>query len=202
MTDKTTEEKIIAAAEEVFTEKGMAGARMQEIADRAGINKALLHYYYRSKEKLFGVIFKMAIQVFAPSLIKVFETPGDIFQKIEIFVKSYLDLLERNPHLPGFVISELSNNPKRLIDLLSTLNLDVQPIFDQIEEAVEQKLIRPVKPDQLIINVLSLCIFPLVARPMIQTIVYKGSENDFRAMLEQRKDEVVHFVISSIKYTE
>ena len=56
--DHNAEERILAAAKKVFTTKGMAGARMQDIADEAVINKALVHYYFRDKDKMFEVVFR------------------------------------------------------------------------------------------------------------------------------------------------
>ncbi|MDA3905776.1 MAG: TetR/AcrR family transcriptional regulator [Bacteroidales bacterium] len=199
MTEKNTEEKIIAAAEKVFIEKGLAGARMQEIADEAGINKSLLHYYYRSKELLFGMVFRFAFKTFAPDLLKAFDGPDDFFTKLERVVATYLTLIEKNPHIPGFIISELSTNPNRLVEIIKLMNIDIQPVFKAIEEEIEKKTIRKIEPSELIINVLGLCVFPIIAKPMVETIIFKGSESDYKAMLEKRKTEVAHFVISAIK---
>lgn len=202
MVEKNTEEKIVRAAEKVFIEKGLAGARMQEIADEAGINKALLHYYYRSKEKLFGMVFQFALKTFAPNLLKAFEVEGDFFFKIENFVHTYLSIIEKNPHLPGFIINELGSNPDRLVGIIKHLDLNVQPIFDAINAEVEKKTIKPIEPEDLIINILALCIFPIVAKPMVKTILFNGSEEEYKKMMERRKEEATRFVISAIKYTD
>ncbi|RLD37484.1 MAG: TetR/AcrR family transcriptional regulator [Bacteroidetes bacterium] len=202
MVKKNTEEKIVQAAEKVFIEKGLAGARMQEIADEAGINKALLHYYYRSKEKLFEMVFKMAFRALAPNLLKAFNGSEDFFTKIEHFVSSYLTIIDKNPHIPGFIINELSSNPDRLETMVTLMNLDFQPIYNAIEDEIKKKTIRPIEPSELILNVLALCIFPIVAKPMIKGILFKGSEEKYKLMLEKRKKEVAHFVISSIKITD
>ncbi|HAG15428.1 MAG TPA: TetR/AcrR family transcriptional regulator [Bacteroidales bacterium] len=199
MIEKNTEEKIVQAAEKVFIEKGLAGARMQEIADEAGINKALLHYYYRSKEKLFEVVFKLAFKSFVPNLVKAFDGPEDFFTKIERFVETYLNLIEKNPHIPIFIINELSKNPNRLVSLISYLNIDIQPIFDVIEEEIEKKTIKQIEPQELIINILSLCVFPIVAKPMVQTILFKGYESEYNALMKKRKSSIAQFVISAIK---
>jgi AcrR family transcriptional regulator len=199
MIEKNTEEKIVQAAEKVFIEKGLAGARMQEIADEAGINKALLHYYYRSKEKLFEVVFKLAFKNFVPNLLKAFDGQEDFFTKIEHFVTTYLNLIEKNPHIPIFIINELSKNPNRLVSLISYLNIDIQPIFDVIEEEIEKKTIKQIEPQELIINILSLCVFPIVAKPMVQTILFKGSESEYNTLMKKRKSSIAQFVISAIK---
>jgi AcrR family transcriptional regulator len=85
------EEKILSAARKIFTTKGMAGARMQDIANEAGINKALLHYYYRDKEKLFETIFLAEAQKFFPKINAIFQSDDPLFLKIEKFVDEYID---------------------------------------------------------------------------------------------------------------
>ncbi len=197
--DNNTEEKIIQAAEVVFIEKGMAGARMQQIADVAGINKALLHYYYRSKEKLFNVIFKIAFKAFIPNLLEVFKGDKDFFTKLRYFVSKYIDVLERNPHLPGFVLHEISHRPDNLMKMVKEMNFDVDFIQDQIAEEIAQGKIKAIDPAQLLINVISLCIFPIVAKPMISGVIYKGDEKAYKKMLKDRKTHVADFIINSIK---
>ncbi len=197
--DNNTEEKIIQAAEVVFIEKGMAGARMQQIADVAGINKALLHYYYRSKEKLFNVIFKIAFKAFIPNLLEVFKGDKDFFTKLRYFVSKYIDVLERNPHLPGFVLHEISHRPDNLMKMVKEMNFDVDFIQDQIAEEIAQGKIKEIDPAQLLINVISLCIFPIVAKPMISGVIYKGDEKAYKKMLKDRKTHVADFIINSIK---
>ena len=95
-----TEEKILSAARKIFTTKGMAGARMQDIANEAGINKALLHYYYRDKEKLFETIFLEEAQKFFPKINAIFQSDDPLFLKIEKFVDEYIDEMLENPYLP------------------------------------------------------------------------------------------------------
>jgi len=197
--DKNTEEKIIHAAEKVFIEKGMAGARMQQIANEAGINKALLHYYYRSKEKLFKIIFKTAFKTFIPNLLDVFEGQEDFFTKLRVFIKKYLSIIEKNPHIPSFILHEISNNPENLAKMVSEMNIDVEPIQEQIIEEIEKGNIRPIAPAHLLINVISLCVFPIAAKPMILSVVFKGNEEGYRKMLEERKNHVADFIINSIK---
>ncbi|MEJ0102141.1 MAG: TetR/AcrR family transcriptional regulator [Bacteroidota bacterium] len=109
--DETTEERILEAARKVFVRKGMTGARMQEIADEAGINKALLHYYFRNKEMLFDTIFRQAAQKLFPQLNIIFESDMPLFEKIETFVATYIDVMLENPYLPMFVLGEINQDP-------------------------------------------------------------------------------------------
>ena len=116
--EMNTEQKILDAAKEVFQQKGMTGARMQEIADKAGINKALLHYYYRTKDKLFEKVFELAFSLFIPKVKEMMISDKPVFEKIEFFVENYLNLLQKHPYIPGFVISELNRNPEILVKII------------------------------------------------------------------------------------
>lgn len=197
--DQNTEERIVQAAEKVFIEKGMAGARMQQIADEAGINKALLHYYYRSKEKLFEIVFKTAAKIFIPNIITVFKGDDDFFTKIRLFVNNYLDVMERYPHIPGFVLHELSNRPENLVNTVTSLGIDISFIIREIEEEMDKGNIRPMDPRQLIINVISLCVFPVVAKPMVTGILLQGDQKAYDQILKDRRTHIPDFIINSIK---
>jgi AcrR family transcriptional regulator len=109
--DGTTEEKILIGARKVFIAKGMAGARMQDIADEAGINKALLHYYFRSKEKLFEQIFKELSFQFLPRVNAIFESDRPLFEKIEMFCGEYISKMIENPFIPLFIVNEMNKQP-------------------------------------------------------------------------------------------
>ncbi|MGD2035123.1 MAG: helix-turn-helix domain-containing protein, partial [Bacteroidales bacterium] len=111
--DANTEKRIYEAARKVFLKKGLAGARMQEIADEAGINKALLHYYFRNKEKLFGGIFNEIVMELSVRLKGIFEMDMDVLGKFKAFVNIYVDVLLKNRYLPLFVLNEINDNPDR-----------------------------------------------------------------------------------------
>ena len=104
--DSNTQDKILEAAREIFFKQGYAGGKMQDIADAAGINKALLHYYFRTKEKLFEVIFLEAFSKFVPKLHLLFETEGPFLEKIENFIRIYITFLSSHSAIPLFVINE------------------------------------------------------------------------------------------------
>ena len=109
--DTGAEQKILAAARKVFTSKGMAGARMQDIADEAGINKAMLHYYFRDKDKLFETIFMDEAERFFPKINAIFQSDDPLFGKIQKFVNEYIDEIQENPYLPWFVLNEINRDP-------------------------------------------------------------------------------------------
>src|SRR5215218_7198869 len=111
--DGDTEHRILDAAHAVFLRRGTAGARMQEIADEAGVNKALLHYYFRSKERLAEAIFERAAKGLLPPVLMIMSSDAEIEEKVERVVAHYLDALSRSPFLPGYVLSELHHHPER-----------------------------------------------------------------------------------------
>lgn len=197
--DSNTEKRILEAARRVFHVKGLAGARMQEIADEAKINKAMLNYYYRSKDKLFEAVFKEAVVNFFPQIFQMVSSDKPLFDKIEFFVDGYLTFLQKNMCIPGFIINELAQNPERLKIFFLENKIRPPEIFiEQIKKAVENKEIIEIEPMTLMINLISLCIFPVVAKPIIET-VFNLSEEQYADMIESRKKLVAQFIINAIK---
>src|SRR5512138_1830148 len=107
------ESRILDAADAVFVRRGTDGARMQEIADVAGVNKALLHYYYRTKEALSEAVFKRAVSSFVPGIFEIMASDAELEEKIDGFVATYLDQLSRRRYLPGYILGELAHHPDR-----------------------------------------------------------------------------------------
>jgi AcrR family transcriptional regulator len=198
--EKSTEEKILVAAKKVFISKGMSGARMQDIADEAGINKALLHYYFRNKEKLFEVIFLEAAQKLFPAINVVFESDIPLFQKLERFCEEYITVMSENPYLPLFVLNEINQDPETfLTKIWGKQNLPRPKKFlEQIEKEIKKGTIKRVSPLQLLMNLISMTIFPFVAKSMFQFNLHLD-ELQFRTIMEQRKKEIPKFIIDSIK---
>jgi len=196
---KNTSDKILESAFLEFEEKGYNGTRMQAIADKAGINKALLHYYYKSKDALFQIIIKRAISLFLPNIVTAFEDHIDFFTGLERFITSYIDFLIKHPRIPGFITQEINNNPDRVLSLFQFSGLDIEPVKQKIKAAVESGLIEDIEPEQLIVNVISLSVFPFIGKPIITGIVLNDDERAYRNLMEARKKEVARFVIKAIK---
>jgi TetR/AcrR family transcriptional regulator len=202
--DIKTEEVIFDAAQRVFIEKGFNGTRMEEIAKEAGINKSLLHYYYRTKEKLFGAIFAKVAQVFFPRIAVIIESDIPFFKKIEFFINSYIDLIMKNQYIPNFIMGELNRNPEQVGNILAeATGIIKDKIFQKFANLVEAEIkkgtIKPIKPEHLMVNIIGLCIFPFVTRPIIQTVIFDKDKNAYNEFLISRKAEVTSFVINSIK---
>ncbi len=197
--EENTELEILNAAKEVFQEKGMAGSRMQEIADKARINKSMLHYYYRSKQLLFEAVFKNAFRLLAPQLNKVLNDDSELFDKIRNFTNNYISFVIRHPYLPNFVIQELNKNP----DFIEKMRIEkdfpkVEKFKVQVEDAITRGIIKPIGAEQLFINIMSLNIFPFIAAPLLQGLI-NVEEKEFQKLMESRKTEVADFIINSIR---
>jgi AcrR family transcriptional regulator len=194
----TTEEKILEAAKTVFVSKGMEGARMQEIADEAGINKALLHYYFRSKERLFEAIFSEIIKFAFPKLTKIIVSEESIISKIEQVIDAYIELLIKHPFIPGFIMKELNRDPSGLFKLIVKFGLNPQFIVDHIQAAMDRGEIIQMKPQHLAVNIVSMCVFPFAARPILSFVIFKDNQKELEAFYAERADVIKKFVIDAI----
>ena len=197
---ENTEDKILEAAQKVFVRKGKDGTRMQEIADEAKINKSLLHYYYRSKEKLFGSVFKFAFSKFAPDLANVFNSDDSFLRKISFFIDKYIDTINKNPFIPMFILNEVNKKDASfVINVIKNSGINVDFIKEQIDEAVINGEIKETNAKALIINVIALCAFPFIGKPLLKVIIFDDDDNAYDDFLKQRKKEVTKLIIDSIK---
>ncbi len=194
----STEDKILEAAKNVFVTKGMEGARMQEIADEAGINKALLHYYFRSKERLFEAIFSEIIKFAFPKITRIAQSDETFATKLEQVIDAYIDLLIKHPFIPGFVMKELNRDPSGLFKIVMKFGLNPQVIFDQIQLAMDRGEIIQMQPRHLAANIISMCIFPFAARPLISFILFKDDQVALDAFYAERAEVIKKFVIDAI----
>ncbi|TAJ13188.1 TetR/AcrR family transcriptional regulator [Marinilabiliaceae bacterium JC017] len=197
-TERNTEEKILKAARQVFTEKGMAGARMQEIADKAGINKAMLHYYFRSKEKLFDRVFKEAFGLFWPRVDQYLQTTTDLKTLLKAIVTSYIDVLIDQPFLPIFILNELHRNPDHLKRLFFETGVDPTQLLEIIKGEMAAGNIVEMDPRELLVNILSLSLFPFAARPLVSRILWDNDQESYVAFLKERKNTVYEFIVRAV----
>lgn len=197
--NENTESQILSAAKEVFQRKGMDGSRMQEIADEAGINKAMLHYYYRSKQLLFEAVFKSAFSMLAPQLNEIINADTSIYEKIRNFSSNYVAFVLKHPYLPNFIIQELNRNPDFVKKLIAEKKFpNISKFKNQVNEKVEEGVIRPIKAEQLFINIISLNIFPFIGAPLLKGFV-NVNDGTYKQLMEDRKTEIADFIINSIK---
>ncbi len=195
----TTEIAILSAAKKIFSFKGKDGATMQEIANEAGINKALLHYYFRNKDLLFEQVFFEEVKKFSPILKNAIAQEVDLYQKINNICEAYILMAIENPFVPVFVIGELNKQPDLFIQKMFDGDLpDFPKLAFQIKQEVEAGNIKPILPQHLIMNMMSMCVFPFLMKPMF-IVGMQIDKELFNNLMLQRIKEVPKFIIDSIK---
>jgi len=182
--DLSTEEKIKEAARKVFTQKGYAATRTRDIAEEAGINLALLNYYFRSKEKLFEMVMLEKMQKFFGVLAPILNDASTTLEnKVESITSKYVDLLLENPELPLFVLSELRNSPGQFAKIAQKSDFLNESVFIK---QIEKK--RPdVPPFQFFVSFLGMCLFPFLMRPVLQKMT-NMKDKAFTQMMLDRKE--------------
>ncbi len=186
--DTTTEEKIKQAARELFQEKGYSATKTRDIAERSGINLALLNYYFRSKSKLFEIIMMETLQEFLQSMISHINNPEtSLRDKIEKITGNYIELLSRQPNLPVFVLGELRNHPEHLVNASGMKKVLNDSMFiKQLAQHFEEKGIQSFSPIQIIMNIMGLTVFPFIASPIFKSGM-GVSGPQFEQLIQQRK---------------
>ncbi len=205
--DGETRNRILTAARSVFVRRGTAGARMQEIAEEAGVNQALLHYYFRTKDRLAEAVFRELAARMLPAVVGILggDIPLDV--KIERFVHVYIDAVRYTPFLPGYILAELNFHPERLAGLAveitgapaGTLVKNFLPyLAAQLEEEAQSGRMRSISPEQFLVNLFSLCVFPFAARPVLR-IALGMDDVRFAAFLDERRAELPGFIRNALR---
>ncbi|UZD39718.1 TetR/AcrR family transcriptional regulator [Capnocytophaga ochracea] len=193
--DISTEERIKAAARKVFHQKGYAGTRTRDIAEEAGINHAMLNYYFRSKEKLFEIVMMETMaQFFKGVNLMLNDESTSLDEKIDLIVSNYVDLLLKEPELPTFILNEVRPNPQAFVEqnpIKEALTHSV--LTRQYAEAVARGEITEPNLMQAILNVIGLVIFPFIAKPILTSII-NIPEEQYKALMLQRKTLIPQWI--------
>ncbi len=179
----STEEKILESASKIFTEKGFSGTRTRDIADEAGINLALLNYYFRSKEKLFEQVMKMKMMLLFGKILPILSNEKTTLgEKIDLAAEKYFDILSENPNLPLFVISEIQKKNSNITSAMPIRKLFLNSaIIKQIKEQ------RPeLNPLHFLVNFLGMTIFPFVAKPVFSAFELI-KDDEFKQFISERR---------------
>jgi AcrR family transcriptional regulator len=185
----STEEKIKEAARVVFTRKGFAATRTRDIAEESGYNLALINYYFRSKEKLFDIIMVEHLQMFMHSIVAIVnDRSTTLHEKLEILVAHYIDMLIENPGLPLFILNEINADPNKLITKVGIDEMAHKELYiiTQWKELATAKKAPLVNPVHIVMNLVSLTIFPFVASPLIRNRLGIDIEQ-YNELMEERK---------------
>lgn len=205
--DADSESRILDAAHAVFTRRGTAGARMAEIAREAGVNHALVHYYFRTKERLAEAVFRRAIRQLFPAMLGVFASDLPIEEKVRRIVAAQVDMLLENRYLPAYLLAELNHYPERAELLLSSMagaapDVVRERLFaklaTQLEAGARGGTLRTITPQAFVLNLVSVVIYPFAARPLVMAIM-GVDDAGFAAMMQRRKMELPEFFLASLR---
>lgn len=186
--DSSTEEKIKAAARTVFHQKGFAATRTRDIAQEAGINLALLNYYFRSKEKLFQLIMIETLFGFMQNMAVLFnDEHTSLERKVELMAAKYIDVITEEPEIPLFILSELRSNPDGFYEHLPIGQMIMNSSFiKQYQKAVKEGKVTEPNPLHFFMNVMGLVVFPFAASPLLKRIGNLKNAQ-FDKMMQERK---------------
>ena len=196
--EMNTEEKILAAAAEVFTRKGYAATKTRDIAELAGINIASLHYYYRSKEKLFEIIASEALRKMSNQIDSILNSSRPLHEKVYEFVPAYIDFLKANPYIPMFIFSESEKNPEKIMHQMSHQKT-LEVLRAQLEELEEAGKIRPMNIGNFMSNLIGLIVFPFMGKALMMRKAEMTPE-EYDIMLEERKQLIPEMIINYLYY--
>lgn len=197
-----TEQKIVDAAAQEFLEKGIAGARTQTIANLAGINKALLHYYFRTKEKLYEFVAERVIRSAMNQVLGNIDDVPDFKEWLKHFVHNYIAIVSSNPMIPRFMLWEIEAGGGRVAmiikDILKMETLDDNPLYKIVTKAIRDKQIRDIDPVHFIISLIATCVAPFVARPILEKIIPDLNVRS-EEFIAQREKAILDVVWNGIK---
>jgi len=204
--EKSKEQAILEAAEKEFLEKGFDSSKTIRIAALAGVTHAMLHYYYRTKENLFNVVFDQKINLLKESLLPLFQNRDlPLLERIKVGMETHFNFIAANPDLPRFVLNELIIKPKRRDMVVNKLKTILQQLIDQlqfeIDSEVERGYIDPVEAITLLIDIISLNIFVFAVLPILPS-VYQPFYKSEKEFLEARKKENVEIIMRRLKRVE
>lgn len=188
------EDHILEVAAEVFTKKGYAATRTRDIAEAAGFNVALIHYYYKNKDRLFELVATKALMEFRRIMDRVFTEELPLHHKIKIFVEEYTNFFKANPYLPLFIVTESEKNPDKIAAITHYKKTNVV-MEKQLKELAQQGIIRPISIANFIENLVGLTVFPFLSKALVMREA-NLSHQDFEDMLEERKTIVPDMIIN------
>lgn len=202
--DLSTEEKIKVAAKKLFTQKGFAATRTRDIAEEAGINLALLNYYFRSKGKLFELIMWENLSLFMGVMIEnIKNNPRSFEDQLDFIVDKYIDMLLENPDLPFFVLNLLQSGhfEEGNIDnpILKGIGELRSSFLDTIRKDMEEGKIKNIHPLHIIANMMSLIIFPFIASSLLMARSGNINRKEFEQLMVERKKLIPEWIKGMIR---
>ncbi len=188
---KAPEERILLAATEEFAAKGFFGARTQSIADAAGVNKAMLHYYFRSKENLYSEVIRTAFGKILREVTQAWLSPDDLENRLEVVIESYLENYRKNPGFLKIVLREVADEGERFKRAFKgsqkrqTLVAGLTPM-EMINRVACELGLKNMDAVHMIINIVGMCAISFISPLFLQAVLHMDIA-DFDAYLQERR---------------
>jgi len=199
------EKKIIDAARELFYEKGFTGVTVRDIANKAEVNLALLHYYFRTKDKIFEIVFKEAFALLFKKLNKALSSDVNLLEKIKLIVESYITAATKYPQLASFIMHEMSVNKDVVWQIIYSqegkkdVNDNYNRFFQEIVDAGQNGIIKNIDPKILFIDIMSLSLFPFMANAFLTGFLYSEKKAEYNEMIKNRINRTCDLIINDLK---
>jgi TetR/AcrR family transcriptional regulator len=182
-----TEKLIKEKAKILFFQKGLLNATTQEIADEAGVNRALIHYYFRSREQMLDILLDETLQEKKQRVKSILSSDLPFREKIAYYIDAVVDYGLTYPYLENFIISETARHPDKIRDFCSRDKVKSSDLIrQQLEAEISKKKIAPISPEHFMVNLSALCNYPLLAKSVLQTI-HGMTDAAYRKFLIERK---------------
>jgi TetR/AcrR family transcriptional regulator len=198
----STEQSILEAAEQLFLDKGFSNTSTTEIAKKVGCNQALVHYYFRTKDKLFEAVFEKKASMFISSFLQISRDNISFEEKLQRKIELHFDILRANPRLPFLMFNELTTNPQRLLSIKEKFKMNNVSILDhfksELETEIKKGTIRQIEPIDLILMMISLNVVLFIAHPILKILI-NISDEEYERMIERRKRENVLVILRSLR---
>ena len=193
----STKQQILEGARTEFQRNGFAGARMQAISETSGVNKALLHYHFKSKEELFRAVLLQSFAELLPRVLELLGSEMSLQEKLKAVVEFYISQVTKNPELPLFVMTELHRDKNFIKQNIKQVKGFPPNFVQQVNDAVKRGELIACEPGDVIANLMGLCIMPFVARPLLQHMTQK-SDDEFMEFIEKRKQHVTELLLRGL----
>lgn len=190
-------QEILDVARQEYIQNGSTGVSLQTVADEVGVTKAMIHYYYDTKENLYRKVFKRVCKEVFGDVGRVLESDRSLFEKIDRFVRDLVERVHRSPKAATFVISELNQQPKSTLDLFAaSIGFDAALLNRQLDQAASNYEIARVDSNQILANIFSLCLFPYSGDVFIREFLDIQNEQEYDSFLKKRSGIISDTVIN------
>jgi TetR/AcrR family transcriptional regulator len=200
--NQSMESIILETAEKLFLEKGFAMTSTTEIAKEVGCNQALVHYYFRTKENLFNVIFEQKFKEFFQGIFQIKIQDLPFLEKLRFIIESHFDLLVKSPRIPLLILNELSRQPEQINILREKLHVLPEQLFKELSLELKAEIdagkIRQISIVDLFVTLISLNVALFIMMPVAEKVIpLDGTQKQM--MIAHRRSENVDFILKSLR---